>query len=68
MTTLAKWLERQNKGAFSRLHHETRLNYPTLYRVLHGKPVRYATAKKIHEATSGAVDILPMCEGARSLH
>lgn len=60
---LKEWVRRQGTGAISRLQRETGLAYSTIFRAAHDrKPVRFATAKLLSEATNGAVSVEELCE------
>jgi hypothetical protein len=61
--TLAEYVEREGRGALSRLVERSGLSYPTVMKAAHGEPVGlYATAKAISEATGGEVSIESLCE------
>jgi hypothetical protein len=48
--TFAEWLEAEGRGAMARVHRETHLSYPTLYKAKDGEPVAPTTAKLISDA------------------
>lgn len=63
----SEWLAAQPHGTTMRLCRETGLALRTLYNVRDGVNVpTYATAKRISDATNGAVSIAELCEPAKS--
>jgi hypothetical protein len=60
---LQEWIERQGRGAITRLARLSGLNYTTVYYPAYGAPVKtYDAAKRISAATGGAVSIQELCE------
>ncbi len=60
---LREWLATQPKGTQARLVRETGLGETTVHLASCGRRVgRYETARKISEATGGAVSIAELCE------
>jgi len=63
---LADWIEREGRGAISRLVRETGCAASTFHTHINGKPIaEYQTAKRISEATGGEVSIEELCEPPR---
>lgn len=61
--TLHDWIEQQGGGEISRLVRVTGCAASSLHNHLNGQPIgRYETAKKISDATDGAVSIADLCE------
>jgi hypothetical protein len=54
---LAEWLARQPKGASTRLMHETKLAWKTVWRAKKGAKVGLRVAILISRATGGAVPV-----------
>ncbi len=59
---LSEWVEKNGRGSLSRLSRETGLAYTTIFTALGGKIKRYDVAKKISDATNGAVSVADCCE------
>lgn len=62
-SSFARWLAASGQTLVD-LHHATRIGYATLVAAKGGRPMRYATAKALSEATGGAVSIAELCEPA----
>jgi hypothetical protein len=63
--TLADWVKKQGRGAISRLMRETGLAYTTILAARDQRwTARGDTARKISEATGGAVSIAELCGAA----
>lgn len=63
--TFPDWIQSQPHGTLKRLERETGVAYSTLHRARIGEPIgSYATAKKIADATAGAVTVAELCEAA----
>lgn len=55
---LSHWVEKQGRGAISRIWRESGVSCSTIYEALRGAPIsRYPVAKAISDATGGAVSI-----------
>jgi len=60
---LDEWIAQRPAGELSRLQRATRLAYTTVFAIAHGQQTpRYATAKRISDATGGEVTIADLCE------
>lgn len=60
---LDQWVAAADPGELSRLARETQLAYTTVFAIAHGQQTpKYATAKRISEATGGEVTIAELCE------
>jgi DNA-binding transcriptional regulator YdaS (Cro superfamily) len=60
---LREYVEREGVGTISRLSRVTGISYTTLLAAINGRAAtRYDTAKKISEATGGAVSISDICD------
>lgn len=64
--TFAEWLEREGRGAMTRVHHATRISYPTLAKAKKGDPMTPALAKAISGATRGEVSVDTLERGVSS--
>lgn len=61
---LSVWLEAQGHGSMARLARAAGVSHMTLWcHVRRGYALSFASAKKVHEATGGAVSIESLCEG-----
>lgn len=60
-----EWIRTQPHGTMKRLEHEMRVGYTTLQRLRAGERIRrYDIARRISDATGGAVTITDLCETA----
>lgn len=61
--TLDQWLSSRPRGALKQLEFAASVGNVTLHKARRGVPLsRYAVAKRISEATGGAVSIAELCE------
>lgn len=59
---LREWLDADPARTIDKLKMRAGIAYPTAWKAASGRPVSYAVAKKISEATGGAVSIDELCE------
>ncbi|MCC7542380.1 MAG: hypothetical protein IT379_39545 [Deltaproteobacteria bacterium] len=63
-----EWVDSQGHGVMTRIQRDTGVGYTTLMRARRGELIgEYATAKRISEATGGAVSIAELCEPAEAV-
>jgi hypothetical protein len=54
---LEEWIEQAGRGELARIQRATGLSYQCVHAVVHGRKPEYDTARRISEATDGAVTI-----------
>lgn len=60
-----EWVQTQERGALKRIERQTGVGYTTLMRLNSGDTIaRYDVAKRISEATDGAVTVDELCDPA----
>lgn len=60
-----EWVKQQPRGVLKRIEREHDVGYNTLARLVRGETLsNYTVAKKISDATGGAVSIAEICEAA----
>ena len=63
--TFKEWADQQPRGALKRIERELGVGYSTLMKLCAGGSVaRYETAKRISDATDGAVSVEELCNPA----
>lgn len=61
-----EWARAQKSGTLKRIERETGVGYTTLMRLNAGETIaRYDVAKRIADATDGAVSVEDLCEAAQ---
>lgn len=55
--TFAEWLEKEGRGSLTRVHHASRVSYPTLAKAKRGGPMIPSIATAISAATGGEVTV-----------